>query len=104
MTEGLLNCAEILEDVCVVKFKIADDRHLGQVMNEFTALVKKGAVIFVAFNKKPFAVSKASTLAEIVRNSANQEAGTESIMLEQPRQKRGCGTLAADEELLQQFR
>ena len=91
------------------------DRDLRQVMDELAALVEKGGVVFVALDDEPFAVGEARALAEIIRNAADQVARVEAVVLENPRQQRGrrglavgAGddqrTLAANEELLEQFR
>src|SRR5690349_10693561 len=84
-------------------------------MNEFAALVKKGGVIFVAFNDEPWTVREPRALAEIVRNAANEITGVQSVVLEDPRQqrcRRGLAmrardhnrTLAPNEKFLEQFR
>ena len=112
--EGGLDGFEALEDVGMVELKVVDERHLGQVMHELAALVEEGGVVFVAFDDEPGAVGEPRALAEVIRDAADEVAGVEAVMLEDPRQERGrrrlavrAGndqrTLAANEEVLQQF-
>ena len=99
----------------MVELEVVDDGDLGQVMDELAALVEEGGVVFVALDDEPLAVGEPRALAEVVRDAADEVAGVQAVVLEDPGQQRGGGglavragdhqrALAADEELLQQFR
>src|SRR5687767_15651594 len=60
------------------------------IMNKLASLIEKGRVVFVALDNKPFAVGETRALAEVKRNSADQIAWVQSVMLENPGQQ-GCG-------------
>src|ERR1700677_2665573 len=83
-------------------------------MEELAAFVEKGGVVFVAFENEPGAVGEASALAEIVGDAADEEAGIESVVIEDPGQEGGGGgfamgagdderALAPNEEFLEQL-
>src|SRR5580765_5196489 len=84
MLERGFDRIEIREDIRVVEFEIIDDGDLGQVMDELAALIKKSRVVLVAFNNKPVAIGETRALAQVVRNSANEKAGVQSIVFKYP--------------------
>ena len=79
-----LDRSEIFKNIRVVVLHVIENGDLGQIMNKLAALVEKGRVVLVAFNNKPFAVSEARTLTEIVGDAANEIAGIEPVVLEDP--------------------
>src|SRR5215472_2561 len=54
--EGRLNRFQVSENVRVIELQVVNDGNLGQVMNEFAALVEKSGVVLVSFDDKPFAI------------------------------------------------
>ena len=112
--KGGLDGGEILEDVGVIEFQVVDDDDFGKVMDEFAPLVKERRVVFVPFDDKPRAGGEPGALAEVDGDAADEEAGVQTVVLENPRQQgsgRGFavgpgdhnGAFAADEELPEQF-
>ena len=92
--EGGLDGGEIFENVGVIEFQVVDDDHFGQVMDEFAALVKKGGVVFVALDDEPRAGGETGAFAEIVGDAADEKAGVQTVVLEDPRQEGGGGGFA----------
>ena len=70
----------------MIEFDVIDNCDLGEVMNEFAPFVEKGGIVFVPLDDEPFAIGKARALAEIIRNAANEIAGGQAVVLEDPRQ------------------
>ena len=114
MGERFLDGGEVLEDVGVVELEIVDDGDLGVVMDELAAFVKKRGVVFIALDNEPFAVGEAGALAEVVGDAADEVAGIEAVVLEDPGEQGGGGgfavgaadderAFAANEELAQQL-
>ncbi len=110
--EGQLDGVDRVVDVGVVELDVVHHDTLRKVVEELRALVEEGGVVFVAFEDVELGVREHRTLAEVFRQSADQEAGVASGVPEQPRQHRGGGgfpvgagddevAFAAQEELLQ---
>src|SRR5947209_12181826 len=94
MLEGGLDRFKVFEDVRVVEFEIIDDRNLGEVMNELASFVEERGIILITFDDKPFALGEPRSLTEIVRDTANQKARIEAIVLKHPGEQGGSGGLA----------
>ena len=77
---------KVFKNVRVIEFKVVDNCDFRQVMDELAALVEKRSVVFVALNDEPIAVSEPRALTEIVRNAADEIAGVQPVVLEDPRQ------------------
>ena len=88
--KGSLDFAEAPKNISVVKLEVVDDNGLGQVVDELAALVEKRGVVFVALNNEPVAVGETCALAKVVWDAADEEAGVEAVMIEQPGEQR-CG-------------
>src|SRR5436190_12466142 len=114
MRKRTLDRIEIFKDVRVIELEVVHDADLRLVMDEFAALVEKCGVVFVAFNDEPWTVREPCALAQVVRDSANEIARVQTVVLENPREQRRRGgfamrardddrTFAADEKFLEQF-
>src|SRR6188768_897210 len=94
MPKRILNRFEAVENVGMVEFEIVDECNFRQIMNELAAFVEEGAVVFVPFNDKPFAVGKPGALSKIIGQSADEISRPEPVVFENPREQRGRGGLA----------
>ena len=65
--EGEFDFVEVVIDVGVVELDVVDDDALGQVVEEFRALVEEGGVVFVALEHVEFGVGEMCTVAEVFR-------------------------------------
>ena len=113
--EGLLHRGHVRKNVGVVQLQVVHNRDLGQVVDEFAALVEERGVVFVALDDEPLAVREPRARAQVARNASNQVAGIQPRALEHPcEQRRGGGlpvcaahnetAFAPDEKLLEQLR
>ena len=55
--ELLLNSAQVVENVCMIKLKVIEDQRTRAVVYKLGALVEEGAVIFIRFNDKEWTFS-----------------------------------------------
>ena len=81
---------EVAEDIRVVELDIVHDEQLGQVVDEFAALVKKGGVVFVTFEDEILRIPEAAALAEIAGYAADEPRWREAGRFENPGEQR-CG-------------
>ena len=83
-------------------------------MDELAPLVKKRGVVLVALDDEPRPVRETRALAKIIGHPADEKAGVQAVVLEDPgQQRRGGGfavraghdqrPFAANEKLLEQF-
>ena len=89
-----LDGREIREDIRVVELQVIQDRGARAVVNEFAALVEKGAVVFIGFHHEERRTAQARGNAEILRHATNQKARTHAGMLQHPGQHAAGGGLA----------
>ena len=55
--ELLLNGFKVIKDIRMVKLKVIHYQSSWAVMNKFGTLIKEGAIIFISFNDKEWAIS-----------------------------------------------
>ena len=85
---------EVGKDVGVVVLEIVDDRRARPVVHELRALVEEGGVVLVGLDHEERALGQARRAVEVERHAADEEAGIEARVLEDPREHRRCGRLA----------
>lgn len=85
--ESGLDGGEVVKNVGVIELQIIDNDNFRKVMQEFAAFIEKSSVIFVAFENKPRTVGEARAFAKVVGNAADEKAGIQAVMLEDPRQE-----------------
>ena len=84
--KGEFDGLHIRVNVRVVHLNIADDDHLGQVVEELGAFVEERRVVLIALQHGEITVGEATATPQIARNTADHEAGIERIVLHQPRE------------------
>jgi hypothetical protein len=98
MVELRLDRRQIGEDVGMIELEVVQDRRSRGVVDELRSLVAESAIVFVGFNHKERRVLSSAGQprrnAEVPRHAADQEAGTQAGMLENPRQHGGRRGLA----------
>src|SRR5450432_2193030 len=73
----------------MVKLQVVEDRNMGGVVDEFTALVEEGAIVFVTLNDERIAQrAEMASGRRILRNSTDKVAGITPAL---PKKKRGYG-------------
>ena len=85
-----LDCGEVGEDVRVVELQIVQDRGARPVVNELRALVEERRVVLVRLDGEERRVGEPRRDAEVHRHAADEEAGIELRVLEDPR-RHGTG-------------
>src|SRR6266404_1296109 len=112
MLERSFDGLEVRKDICMIELEVINNRNLGQIMHKLAALIKKGGVVLIPFNDKPFAIGKPRALAQVIGHASDEEARLQTVMFENPGQQRhrrrlamGAGNhqgaFAADEEMLE---
>src|SRR6185437_5374762 len=81
-------------DVGVVILEIVEDQRAWPVVDELRALVEEGRVVFVRLDHEEWRRPEARARPEVRRHAADQEAGLEPRVLEDPGEKRRSGGLA----------
>ena len=94
MRERFLDRGEVVENIGVIELEIVDDDELGQVVDEFAALVEEGRVVLVALDDPERAALPHAALGQILRQAADQVRRLAARRLEDPRQQRGRRRLA----------
>ena len=85
----------------MIKFDVADDGDLRQVVHELRPLVEIGRVVFVALNDKVVAICDAKARAEILDESTDEKARIQPSSLHHPRRdarRRRLAVRARDDE------
>jgi len=94
MVKLCLDSGEIIEYVCMVELKIVQDKGSRPVMHELGALVAERGIVFIGLDDEERRAAKTCRDAEIQWNPADQEAGLQTGILEDPREHRGSGGFA----------
>ncbi len=93
--ELALDRREVVEDVGVVELEVVEDRRARSVVDELAALVEEGGVVLVGFDHERRAgIAEARRDAEVERHAADQKAGLEPRLVEDPGQHRRRSGLA----------
>ena len=99
--ELALDRGEVGEDVGVVELEVVEDRGARPVVDELRALVEERGVVLVGLDHEERAVAEPRRHAEVQRHAADQEAGLEPGVLEDPgehRRRRRLAVRAGDGE------
>ena len=94
MMKLALNGRKVRIDVGVVEFEIIEDRGARSVMHELGPLVEEGGVVLVGLNHEERLLTEPGTDRKIDGHAADQEAGREPCILQNPGQHAGGGGLA----------
>ena len=89
-----LDRGQVREDVGVVVLEVVEDQRARPVVHELRALVEERGVVLVGLDHEEAAVGMARRHAEIQRHAADQEAGREPGVVEDPREHRRRARLA----------
>ncbi len=84
--ELFLDRGHVRIDVGVVVLEVVEDRRARPVVHELRALVEERGVVLVGLDHEMTAAAEARADVEIERHAADQEAGIESRVLENPRE------------------
>jgi hypothetical protein len=91
------NSIEVGVDVGVIELDVPDHGNIGQIFEEFSGLIEEGAVVLVTLDHKvpasPHSIARA-VLAEVERDSANEQRRIEPAAREQPCGQRCRGGFA----------
>ncbi|CCK08537.1 hypothetical protein BN128_2572 [Cronobacter sakazakii 696] len=74
VVELFLNGFQIVKDIRVIEFEVVEHQRARRVVDKLGAFIKERAVIFVGFNHKERAVTKARGDVEIARHAADDKA------------------------------
>jgi hypothetical protein len=100
--ELALDRGEVVEDVGVVELEVVEDRRARPVVDELAALVEEGGVVLVGLDHERRArCAEARRDAEVERHAADEKAGLELGLLEDPgehRRRPGLAVRAGDGE------
>ena len=89
-----LDGGQVRKDIRVVELEIVEHHGARPVMDELAALVEKGGVVLVRFDHEKRRAAKPRGNAEVAGHAADQIAGVEARVLENPGQHGGGGGLA----------
>ena len=89
-----LDRVQIVEDVRMIELEIVQYQAARTVVQELTALVEEGGVVFVGFDDEERRRAETGRDAEVPGQAADQETGLEPGLLEDPGQQAGRGGLA----------
>ncbi len=94
VVELLLNRFQVIEDVRVIELKVVEDQRARAVVNKFRALIKEGAVVFVCFDDKKWAVAQAGRNLKIPRHATDHKAWLVAAGFQDPGRHSGGGGFA----------
>ena len=94
LVELRLDGLHVLEDVGMVVLDVVDDEGARAVVDELSAAVEVGGVVFVGLDHEERRLSQLGGAVEVLRRTADQVAGFESGAFQYPSQHAGGGGLA----------
>ena len=77
-------CVQVRVNIGMVELYVSHYRHIGEVVHEFRALIKKSGVVFVALHDERRASFHPIAGSKVFRNAAYQAIGTEAREVEHP--------------------
>src|SRR5207247_2730480 len=78
------DCVQVRINISMVELDVSHYRHIGEVVHEFRALIKKSGVVFVALHDERRASFHPIAGSKVFRNAAYQAIGTEAREVEHP--------------------
>src|SRR5207247_2110207 len=78
------DCIQVRINISMIELDVPHYRHIGEVVHEFRALIKKSGVVFVTFHDESRASFHPIAGLKVFRNAAYQAIGTEAGEMEHP--------------------
>jgi hypothetical protein len=89
-----LDGGQVRKDVGVVEFQVVQDGRARPVVHELAALVEECGVVLVGLDHEVGPLPKRAETPKFMRHAADQEAGLQAGLVQDPGQHRGGGCLA----------